>query len=137
MSFALHPRLAADTAPISDWPLSRVLLMNDRRFPWLILVPRRNGITELFDLSEPDRAVLSGEIARAGERLKAFAKGRGPVDKINIGAIGNLVPQLHIHVVARARGDAAWPGVVWGFGQAEPYRAAELAKTVADLRDSL
>ena len=137
MSFALHPRLQADTTPISDWPLSRVLLMNDRRFPWLVLVPRRSDVSEVFELSESDRALLSGEIARAAQHLKDFAKARGHGDKINIGTIGNVVPQLHIHIVARAKDDPAWPGVVWGFGAAEPYRATEMARTVTELRDTL
>lgn len=137
MSFVLHPRLMADTATIADWPLSRVLLMNDRRFPWLILVPRRPELSELFDLDEHTRTQLINEIARVGERLKSWAKSRGGCDKINLGCIGNLVPQLHIHVVARVKGDAAWPGTVWGTGQAVPYGAAELSRVVAELREVL
>jgi len=138
MSFVLHPRLTADTAIVVDWTLSRVLLMNDKRFPWLVLVPRRADLHELFDLDEAARALLSNEIERAGERLKAWAKSRGlGADKINVGIIGNLVPQLHVHVVARAKGDAAWPGTVWGAGAAVHYGAAELMRTVGDLRDSL
>jgi diadenosine tetraphosphate (Ap4A) HIT family hydrolase len=137
MSFVLHPRLMADTAGIADWPLSRVLLMNDKRFPWLILVPRRPELSELFELDEQTRAQLMNEIARVGERLKSWAKSRGGCDKINLGCIGNLVPQLHIHVVARVKGDAAWPGTVWGAGQAVHYGAAELSRVVAELRDVL
>jgi len=117
--FTLHPRLAADTIFVADWELSRVLLMNDARYTWLILVPRRADATEIFDLGEKDGAILMQEIARAGEGLKKMTG----CAKINIGALGNLVPQLHIHVVARNKGDAAWPGPVWGAGKAEPYPA--------------
>jgi diadenosine tetraphosphate (Ap4A) HIT family hydrolase len=137
MAFVLHPRLMADTAVIVDWSLSRVLLMNDKRFPWIVLVPRRPNIVELFDLDQAARATLSNEIARAAERLKDWARTRGGADKMNIGAIGNLVPQLHIHVVARRRGDALWPGTVWGAGQSEHYGAAELMRVVSEMRDAL
>src|SRR5215467_14619158 len=99
MAFALHPRLLADTSIIVDWTLSRVLLMNDKRFPWIVLVPRRPELHELFDLDESGRSQLMCEIGRAGERLKAWGRTRGGVEKINVGIIGNLVPQLHIHVV--------------------------------------
>ena len=106
MGFVLHPRLMADTAVIVDWSLSRVLLMNDKRFPWIVLVPRRPNVVEFFDLDETSRAQLTNEIARAGERLKGWARTHGGADKINVGMIGNLVPQLHVHVVARKKGDA-------------------------------
>ncbi|HXJ02378.1 MAG TPA: HIT family protein [Micropepsaceae bacterium] len=137
MSFTLHPRLAADTAIIADWPLSRVLVMNDKRFAWVILVPRRSDVSEIFDLDEAARIVLTNEITRVAERLKSWARTRGGCDKINIGMIGNLVPQLHIHVVARTKSDPAWPGTVWGVGKAIPYGAAELARVVTELRDDL
>ena len=115
MGFVLHPRLMADTAVIVDWSLSRVLLMNDKRFPWIVLVPRRPNVVELFDLDETSRDELTTEIARAAERLKGWASAsHGGADKINVGMIGNLVPQLHVHVVARKKGDAVWPGTVWG-----------------------
>jgi diadenosine tetraphosphate (Ap4A) HIT family hydrolase len=113
--FQLMTRLAADTFPIADWKLSRVLLMNDRRYPWVVLVPRRVGAIELSDLAPMDRAVLIEEIADASTRLKADAA------KINVGALGNLVPQLHVHVIARSAGDPAWPGPVWGHSPAVPY----------------
>jgi diadenosine tetraphosphate (Ap4A) HIT family hydrolase len=137
MGFLLHPRLTADTATIADWSLSRVLLMNDKRFPWIILVPRRADISEIFDLDEAARATLTSEISRVGVRLKDWAKTRGGGDKINIGVIGNTVPQLHVHVVARAKTDPAWPGTVWGAGGAVPYGAAELSRVVSELRDIL
>ena len=137
MAFVLHPRLMADTAVIVDWSLSRVLLMNDKRFPWIVLVPRRPDIVELFDLDAASRGVLTNEIARAAERLKAWGRAHGGADKINIGMIGNMVPQLHVHVVSRRKGDTAWPGTVWSAGQAEHYGAAELLRVVSDLRDAL
>ena len=137
MAFALHPRLAADTAMIADWPLSRVLLMNDKRYPWIVLVPRRADITELFDLDEAARLTLTSETSRVGARLKAWAKARGGCDKINIGMIGNVVSQLHVHIVARTKTDPTWPAPVWGKGEALPYSGGELAQTIASLRDTL
>jgi diadenosine tetraphosphate (Ap4A) HIT family hydrolase len=137
MGFVLHPRLMADTAVIVDWSLSRVLLMNDKRFPWIVLVPRRPNAVEIFDLDATSRTVLTNEIARAAERLKDWAGRHGGADKINVGIIGNLVPQLHIHVVARKKGDAVWPGTVWGAGHPEHYGAAELMRIVGEMRDAL
>ena len=116
MSFELHPRLAADTVVIGDLPLCRVLRMNDARFDWLILVPRRADIVEAYELPETEQAALWAEATQTGKALMAHANG----DKLNIAALGNQVPQLHIHVIARKRGDAAWPGPVWGVGKAEP-----------------
>jgi len=128
--FTLHPRLAADTVCVVDWTLSRVLLMNDARYPWLILVPRHDGATELFDLEQNDRAALMEEVSRAARDLKEISGAA----KINVGALGNLVPQLHVHVVARSPGDAAWPGPVWGHGTATPYDTAQLDVLVSRLR---
>lgn len=115
--FSLHERLAADTFPVTDLPLCRVLLMNNRLWPWLILVPRRADAVEIHRLAAADQATLMTEIAAASrvvERL--FAP-----EKLNIGALGNVVSQLHVHVLGRTRGDAAWPGPVWGSGHAEAY----------------
>ena len=137
MAFVLHPRLTADTAVIVDWSLSRVLLMNDKRFPWIVLVPRRPNIVELFDLDAVARSTLTNEIARAAERLKEWGRARGGADKINIGMIGNMVPQLHVHVVSRRKSDTLWPGTVWGAGQGEHYGAAELMRVVSEMRDAL
>jgi diadenosine tetraphosphate (Ap4A) HIT family hydrolase len=131
--FVLHQRLEADTVFVADWSLSRVLLMNDMRYPWLILVPRRADATEIFDLNESDRAALMEEIRRAAEGLKKLTV----CAKINIGALGNLVPQLHIHVVARNPGDAAWPGPVWGAGKPEPYAPAALEELGRKLVNAL
>lgn len=131
--FLLHPRLEADTVFIADWPLSRVLAMNDARYSWLVLVPRRGELTEIHDLSAAERATLIEEIARASAMLKSLTGAA----KINVGALGNLVPQLHIHIVARNPGDFAWPGPVWGQGAAQPYDASAQAAFVARLRAAL
>jgi diadenosine tetraphosphate (Ap4A) HIT family hydrolase len=132
-SFSLNERIASDTVLVGDLALSRVLLMNDARFPWLVLVPRIDGTREVFELSAGDQQRLIQEIVRCAERLKMLT-GAG---KINIGALGNLVPQLHVHVVARSPGDGAWPGPVWGFGAPDPYTPAEADTMIAQLRDAL
>jgi len=127
MSFLLDPRLSRDTGHVGDFPLCRVLLMNDSRWPWLILVPRQDELVELTDLAPADRAELMEEAALAATWLKAHAK----AEKINVGALGNVVRQLHLHVVARRAGDPAWPGPVWAFGAAVPYGEAD-ARALAD-----
>jgi diadenosine tetraphosphate (Ap4A) HIT family hydrolase len=119
--FQLNERLAADTAAVCDLPLCTVLLMNDRAFPWLILVPRRDGLREFLDLSPAERSQLMDEIVLAEKVLQELFR----PDKLNVGALGNVVPQLHIHVVARFVYDRAWPGPVWGSGAAEHYAPAE------------
>lgn len=129
MNFDLHPRLAADTLPIGDLPLCRVLLLNDRRFAWLVLVPRREKAVEVHDLQPEDRAALIEEIATVSVALKNFSG----AEKINIGALGNIVSQLHVHVVARSSADPAWPGPVWGFGAAVGYEAAAAQDLTAKL----
>jgi len=121
--FVLDPRLAADTAVLGDWSLSRVLLMNDRRYPWLILVPRRAGASEAIDLDEASQHLLWREVMVAAHLLKSETSCR----KINIGALGNVVQQLHVHIVARNEGDEAWPGPVWGQGKPERYDGDRLA----------
>ncbi|MDA8434093.1 MAG: HIT family protein [Nitrospiraceae bacterium] len=123
--FTLHERLRADTLDITRLRLSRVLLMNDSSFPWLILVPEREDIRELYELDEKDRSVLIEEITLASRIIRHLYK----PGKINVGALGNLVPQLHIHVVGRFESDRAWPGPVWGAGTAEPYRDDEKERT--------
>lgn len=115
--FTLDPRLAADTAAVADLPLCTLRLMNDTRFPWLILVPRIEGAVEIVDLSAADRTQLMEEVARVSAALRTVAK----PDKLNLGALGNMVAQLHVHVVGRFRGDPAWPGPVWGSGPSSPY----------------
>jgi diadenosine tetraphosphate (Ap4A) HIT family hydrolase len=133
VTFALDARLAADTIGIGDLGLSRLLLMNDERFLWLVLVPRRDDLSELIDLDESDRAILIEEVAAVAGVLK----GRPGVDKINIGALGNVVRQLHVHVVARSIGDAAWPGPVWGSGAPVRYIAEDAAAIALDLESRL
>ena len=113
----LDSRLEADTIPVGDLALSSVLLLDDARFPWLVLVPRRAGIVELTDLSDRDSATLMEEIRLATGVMLDLAK----PDKVNVAAIGNVVAQLHVHVVGRFRSDPAWPGPVWGFGARSPY----------------
>ena len=131
--FALDPRLAADTFVVGETPLSQVLLMNDARYPWLILVPWRCDITEPFELSEADQAQLWRESMRLGEAMKAhFA-----ADKLNIAALGNQVAQLHVHHIARFHADDAWPGPVWGVGSAVPYSEAALKVLMNELRSLL
>ena len=129
--FELDPRLAADTVFVADWKLCRVLLMDDARFPWLILVPRRAGLVELDDLGEDGRARLMHEIRRAMQTLRGAAS----CDKLNVGALGNIVRQLHVHVVARREGDAAWPAPVWGNGAAQRYAPEMRDRLVEALRD--
>jgi diadenosine tetraphosphate (Ap4A) HIT family hydrolase len=133
MTFALDPQLAADTVPVISLGLSDLRLMNDRRFPWLLLVPRRAGASEIIDLSPADRAALMEEIAAASGALRLATN----CDKLNIGALGNKVRQLHVHVVARFAGDAAWPGPVWSAGAAVGYDGAVRDRLVGAIRDML
>jgi len=122
-TFALDERLRADTVPVLDLPLCAVRLMNDARYAWLLLVPRRADMVEVADLDPAAQAALWRECTLAAAVLRSVA----PCDKLNLGALGNIVRQLHLHVVARRVGDAAWPGPVWGAGHAEPYAEAALA----------
>ena len=131
--FALHPQLAADAVLICDLPLCQVLLMKDARFPWIILVPRRAGIVEFHNLDDADRVAAAGEIAVAGAIVQDWAKSRGGCDKMNIAMIGNIVPQLHIHILARTRSDSEWPLPVWGRGKSTPYSDAALSAALAEL----
>lgn len=117
MSFELDPVLAADSLELVSFELSDVRLMNDERFPWLILVPRREAVVEILDLNPADQNLLWTEIRAAAEALKKACR----PDKLNIGALGNQVSQLHVHVIARFRSDEAWPAPVWGAGRARRY----------------
>lgn len=131
--FALDPRLAADTCPVTSLPLCDVLLMNDARYPWLILVPRQAGLVEITDLDDSDQLALWREVNRAAAALRRVA----PCDKLNIAALGIIVRQLHVHVVARNEGDAAWPAPVWGRGTSAAYDPAAREALIAPLRDAL
>jgi diadenosine tetraphosphate (Ap4A) HIT family hydrolase len=122
MPFTLHPTLACDTVEVIRLALCHVLLMKDRRFPWLVLVPERESVREIHELPAGDRAVLIEEIAQASEALMRLVR----PNKLNVGALGNIVPQLHVHIVARFETDPAWPGPVWGSGAAVPYPEEEL-----------
>jgi diadenosine tetraphosphate (Ap4A) HIT family hydrolase len=115
--FHLADQLAADTLPVGRLALSRVLLMNDSRYPWVILVPEKPGAEEIIDLSAGERHMLMEEIATVSAALRTLFS----PDKLNVGALGNRVRQLHVHVMARFVSDAAWPGPVWGKGEAVPY----------------
>ena len=132
-AFTLDPRLAADSIFIADLPLSQLRLMDDARFPWLVLVPRLDDAVEWTDLDSDRQAELLSEINKAATLLRAIA----PSDKLNIGALGNIVRQLHVHVVARRVGDAAWPGPVWGSGPAAPYDEATRNSRIEAMRLAL
>lgn len=127
--FALDPRLQQDTLHVGDFPLCRLLLMNDASYPWFILVPRREEVSELFQLDEADQRSLWHETNLLAEVLKDTFK----ADKMNVASLGNMVSQLHMHVIARRRGDAAWPAPVWGHQPAQPYTEDQ----VKEVRDRL
>ncbi len=124
--FLLDPTLKADTFNLGDIGLCQLLLMNDSRFAWLILVPRRAQKSELHDLTPLDQTLLTFEVAQCSQILKDLTA----CTKINVGALGNIVRQLHIHVIARNEGDAAWPGPAWGAGQRVPYTETEAQKFI-------
>jgi len=132
-AFSLDSRLAADTVAVVDLPLSAVRLMNDATYPWLILIPRREGAVEIVDLAPGDRVQLMEEIAHVSGVLRAMTR----CDKLNVAALGNMVPQLHVHVIGRFAGDPAWPGPVWGKAPAQPYAAAPREGFIAALRARL
>jgi len=125
----LHPQLAADTAPVCDLALSLLLVMNDANFPWLILAPRRAGASEIIDLGG-EQALLVDEIALVSRALKDETR----CDKLNVATIGNVVPQLHVHIVARRKEDVAWPKPVWGAVPRRDYDAEALKRFIAAIR---
>lgn len=129
----LHPQLADDTHPLAHWPLCEVRLMDDANHPWLILVPRIEDAVDITDLDAERQAELMREIDRAGRALKAAVKPH----KLNVAALGNVVPQLHVHVIARYRDDIAWPRPVWGTATAQPYSPEGLVERVEVLRAAL
>ena len=122
--FRPNPAFEAGSVAAAEWPLCHVRLQDDARFPWLILIPRVEGAVELADLSAEQRAALMEETVRAGDLVRRL----GPVEKLNVGAIGNVTSQLHVHVVGRRRDDGLWPDPVWGRGPAVPYDPAERAR---------
>jgi diadenosine tetraphosphate (Ap4A) HIT family hydrolase len=131
--FLLHPRLAADSFTLGDLPLCRLLLMNDAHYPWFILVPRREGAREIYLLDEADQRQLWRESALlSAAAMEAFAG-----EKLNVAALGNVVPQLHVHHVVRYERDVTWPSPVWGRHSPRPYADAERAERIATLRPHL
>jgi diadenosine tetraphosphate (Ap4A) HIT family hydrolase len=128
--WSLHQQLDEDAISIGDLPLSRLAMMKDANYPWLILVPRQADAVEIIDLDRDGRAVLMTEIGQVSEALKDITG----CDKLNVAALGNQVPQLHVHVIARRKGDAAWPRPVWGTVPAREYDAAELEALIDAIR---
>ena len=123
--FILNSKLAADTFEVLSLEVSQLLLMNDARYPWLILVPQVSGMRDLHNLSTKQYQAVTQEIVQVSEVLESLAQAQ----KMNVGALGNMVPQLHIHIIARQTNDAAWPAPVWGVGEAQPY-SQDAAKTL-------
>jgi diadenosine tetraphosphate (Ap4A) HIT family hydrolase len=128
--WSLHPRLRDETVPVCDLALSRLLVMNDADFPWLILVPRRTGVSEIIDLGA-EQSLLMDEVSLVSRALKEVTQ----CDKLNVAAIGNVVSQLHIHIVARRKDDALWPKPVWGAATGRAWEAVPLGRFVAAIND--
>ncbi len=133
MEWSLHPQLAKLTTVVGDMVLSRVLLENNSNYPWLIVVPRMTGVSEIIDLDPNEQVQLMGEIDAAARALKSVAT----FDKLNIAALGNVVAQLHIHVIGRRHSDPAWPKPVWGLAPPVPYTAAARDELIVKLRRAL
>jgi diadenosine tetraphosphate (Ap4A) HIT family hydrolase len=131
--WSLHPQLAKDTAPVGDLALTRVLLTDDANYPWLILVPRKPGLIEIIDLDDNEQVQLLREVVAAAHALKDVTA----CDKLNVAALGNQVPQLHVHVIARRRSDAAWPKPVWGAAPAKAYDARSRDRLIVELQRAL
>lgn len=131
--WSLHPQLERDTTPLGGLPLSQVLVIDDANYPWLLLVPRRAGAVELIDLDEVERAQLMTEIALVSRALKDVTE----CDKLNVAALGNAVPQLHVHVIARRKTDKAWPKPIWGAVPAIPHDAKELDRFMNAMKKNL
>ncbi|HEX7883444.1 MAG TPA: HIT family protein [Afipia sp.] len=129
-AWSLNPQLERDTINIGDLPLSRVLVIKDANYPWLLLVPRRPDVVEIIDLGEVEQAQLTTEINRVARALKDITK----PDKLNIAALGNVVPQLHVHIIARRTSDAAWPRPVWGVVPALAHDPQEVENFIGALR---
>ena len=131
-SFQLHERLAKDTLAVTDLPLCTVRLMDNKKFPWLVMVPRVANVSEWIDLDRDQQHQLSDEIAVVSHILKALVT----PDKLNIATLGNMVPQLHVHAIARYKSDAAWPDPVWG-GPSEYYKEEEASRFIYELKSAL
>jgi diadenosine tetraphosphate (Ap4A) HIT family hydrolase len=131
--WSLHPQLVRDTIELGDLALSRVLVIRDANYPWLLLVPRRPGSVEIIDLEEVEQAQLMVEIARVSRVLKAVTQ----CDKLNVAALGNAVPQLHVHVIARRKTDKAWPKPVWGVAPPLDHDSGEVERFMAAIKKKL
>jgi diadenosine tetraphosphate (Ap4A) HIT family hydrolase len=131
--FELDSRLEADSEQVMWLGLCELRLMNDRRWPWILLIPQRSGVEEIHDLTPLDQAMLTFETNMVAQGLKKVTA----CSKINSAALGNIVRQLHVHIIARTEGDAGWPGPVWGYGVREPYRRGELHQLAEQIRAAL
>jgi diadenosine tetraphosphate (Ap4A) HIT family hydrolase len=131
--WTLHPLLARDTIPVGDLKLCHVCVINDAHFPWVLLVPRRPHVVEMIDLSDADQMRLMKEIAIVSDAVKSITR----CDKLNVAALGNVVPQLHVHVIARFRADPAWPKPVWGTVPPKPYDQKTLDAFTGPLKQAL
>ncbi|MBI1404733.1 MAG: HIT domain-containing protein [Caulobacter sp.] len=136
--FKIDPAFVATSHAVGDLPLCQVRLQDDARYPWLVLIPRRDGLREIEDLPPGDRALLVEEGVRAGAAVRTIGAALGlTVDKLNLGALGNITAQLHLHVVGRREGDPAWPGPVWGHSAGTPYAKADLDRALIAARTAL
>ena len=131
--FELDGRIARDSDLIATLDLCQLRIQNDSRWPWLVMVPQRADMTEIFELSEADQAHLAAEVNQVAAALKEITG----ATKLNVGALGNIVRQLHVHVIARFEGDANWPGPIWGYGSAEPYDSEKRQALVNTLMEKL
>jgi len=133
--FKADPAFDPGSVAVCDWPLCQVRLQDDARFPWLILIPRRAGLHELEDLTASERIQLMDEVVRAGDVVRMLAEAaQRPVQKLNVAALGNVTPQLHVHVVGRRQDDGLWPDPVWGRGSSLPYGAGALQAAASRIR---
>lgn len=136
--FELHAAFPATSEALGDLALCHARLQSDARYPWIVLIPRAAALRELEDLPACDRATLLDEVVRAGGAVRAVGMALGrPVQKLNVGQLGNLTPQLHLHVVGRRADDPAWPGPVWGVGTAAVYEADEMTSALEAARGAL
>ena len=136
--FELDPRIAQSSAPLAKLALCEARLQLDARWPWLVLIPRRPDLVEIEQLGREDRVTLMEETILAGRAVRAVSEALGrPIEKLNIGALGNIVAQLHVHVIGRRTDDPAWPGPVWGVGEARRYDPAELSRAITAARAAL
>ena len=136
--FRADPAFEAGSVEVADWPLCQVRLQDDARFPWLILIPRRAGLTELDQLQPADLNLLMAEVLRAGDAVRDLGRMVDrPVEKLNVAALGNVTAQLHVHVIGRRSDDPVWPHPVWGRGTAEPWSPTIRETLIEGLRRDL